>query len=122
MSYCRFSTDCYQSDIYAYDCVYGGITIHVASNRRESDQPRPMLAPDGNRETYLAYMRQCADWVANSKHVPIGLPHDGQTFVFGTDLEAALRKLRELRQLGYRVPDIAIEALESEAEEMRNAS
>jgi hypothetical protein len=46
----------------------------------------------------------------------IALPHAGKTFYDHDPGFCALR-LRRLRDLGYRIPDCAIEALEEEAAE-----
>jgi hypothetical protein len=44
----------------------------------------------------------------------IGLPHDGEAFCDATAEECASR-LRELRAMGYHVPQHAIDALTEEA-------
>lgn len=46
--------------------------------------------------------------------IPIGLAHDGETFVEQSALEAHDRLLM-LREAGYRVPEFAIEGLWTEA-------
>jgi hypothetical protein len=48
--------------------------------------------------------------------VVIGLPHDGQTFDEAT-LQDAIERMKMLREVGYRVPQYAIDAMEEEAAE-----
>lgn len=33
MALCRFSSDCWRSDVYVYEDASGGVTVHVANNR-----------------------------------------------------------------------------------------
>src|SRR5687767_6611694 len=41
MSYCRWSTDDFQCDLYCYEDVSGGFTTHVAGRRKIWDAPLP---------------------------------------------------------------------------------
>ena len=45
MSYCRWSSDRWQSDVYCYSDVIGGYTTHVARSRREGHAPEIYLPP-----------------------------------------------------------------------------
>ena len=40
MSYCRFSSEDFSSDVYCYADCSGGFTTHVASNRIIGDIPK----------------------------------------------------------------------------------
>lgn len=121
MSYCRFSTDCYQSDVYVYDSD-NGIVCHVASNRLVSPNPRPKWTPrqDGeDNNSYVVtclvdYMRACSEWAKNATRTPIGLSRDGRCFTFDTPSEC-IEGLEIMRAEGYVVPQSAIDALREEA-------
>lgn len=113
MSYCRWSSDNYGCDIYAYESCDGSYMLHIASNRVIGDVPKlaPIAAdPD---EFVASYERQMA-FLKTAKRAPIGLPFDGKTFSFDTAQEMA-DCMVDLRKLGYRMPDYAIEDLREEA-------
>lgn len=126
MSYCRFSSDSFRSDVYAYEDFYGGYRIHVAARRHVipviPTLPTRMLTGE-NRVLIRLWV-----WWNNNLHmrsvrliprVRIGLPYDGQSFSVETAVEAA-NKLVMLRNSGYRVPASAIECLREEATEQQN--
>lgn len=119
MSYCRFSSNCFRSDVYVYE-GWNGFAIHVAGTRHYSEQPRPEPPDDMDPEKFVAYYAACKEWVKAAELRPIGLPYDCQDFYFSTPGEAA-QKLIELRDMGYWVPEYAIEALQEEQIEMDNA-
>ena len=52
MSYCRFSSDDWQCDVYVYADVAGGWTTHVAAVRFVFDKelPPPVENPDGDSD------------------------------------------------------------------------
>ena len=110
MSYCRFSSDNWRSDVYAYADVSGGYTTHVASNRVIGDVPT--LPRFDNRSFLEAYRRQM-DFLRDAKREPIGGPYDGDSFN-DEGLEEFLARLLSLREAGYYVPDGAIEAVREE--------
>jgi hypothetical protein len=120
MSYCRWSSDNWRSDVYCYACVDGTWTTHVAANRIAGDLP-PSLWDDFFAEKISAKEfadseRQRHDIIAKAERNPIGLPHDGETF---RDAGPAAMKatLLYLRGLGYQVPDFALMALDEEIAE-----
>ncbi len=112
MSYCRWSDCGFQSDVYAYESS-DGFVVHMASSRYtvpipEHDFSSPEAMNRANAERKEAF--------ANTPRVPIGLPHDGDTFYCGS-LEILLARLLHLREVGYRVPDHAIELVTEEMNE-----
>ena len=115
MSYCRFSDNCYQSDVYVYGSIDDVFITHVASNRRVSDEPIPVcnenIADPGER--FLKYYHDCSEWVDMAKSIPIGLPCDGKSYSDSTAQECADR-LESLRAMGYNVPQHAIDSLREE--------
>lgn len=115
MSYCRFSCNQYQSDAYVYAGIGGGFVTHVAERRYVFDPPLPAPVPfDGeNIDAYVKYAAQLQRRVDTATLVRIDLPHAGATFD-DADAAACVRRLLSLRELGYRVPQEAIDALMEE--------
>lgn len=121
MSYCRWSTDDYQCDVYVYSDARGGWTTHVASARYAYKEPLPPMVafdPDNDQawEAWLARHKKVQRMVDEADRVAIGLPHDGETYNDDSPSECADR-LESLRQLGYIVPQDAIDSLRDEAAE-----
>lgn len=104
MSYCRFSTNNFESDVYVYSHILGGITIHVAANRITTKAPEGGLLSDHWKE-----------WIENAERKNIGGEHDGACYSCGS-IEEAIEKLYELRSKGYRVPTVAFERLLADME------
>jgi len=112
MSYCRFSSDNFTSDVYVYESAEGFVT-HVAVNRHVSDMPIP--ESDGSIDRYIEQEK----WLREAGHVPIRLPEDGKTFYDETAGDCAYR-LEALAAMGYHVPQYAIDALREEATNLQN--
>jgi hypothetical protein len=118
MSYCRFSTDDFQCDVYCYESFMGGFAIHVAGNRVIPCEPLPppiALTKDGIPE-YLERSEIVREILDRSPRTAIGLQHDGEEFM-EPDAGAAAERLKYLRDLGYNVPQFAIDALIEESKE-----
>lgn len=120
MSYCRFSSDDYQSDVYCYEDCYSGFTTHVASRRYVYDRDalpevKGEVGSDEWKETYFARYEAQMAAVKDAPLVPIGLPHDGAQFT-DPDPSSTADRLEMLREAGYVVPQYAIDALREEAE------
>lgn len=116
MSYCRFSSDDFASDVYCYESVGDFFAIHVAGNRVVPAEPLPPRV-ELSRESIPAYMarnEEVSRILDASPHVAIGLPHDGDFFQ-EPDAAACADRLEYLRGLGYVVPQYAIDALREEA-------
>ena len=111
MSYCRFSSDNWKSDIYCYESVGGGYVTEVAGQRPAGEVPPASDVQTATyqewQESYLAQIEALEDLV------PIGLPEDGQTFTDDT-LDELLARLLWLRGLGYHVPEGAFEEIREE--------
>lgn len=120
MSYCRWSCDDYQSDVYCYERGHSGLFVtHVANVRVIYNEPLPEPAPFDRKHTeqWLARHRKVSAMLEAARREPIGLPFDGETFDDSTPGETADR-LEWLRGLGYRVPQHAIDVLREEQAEM----
>jgi hypothetical protein len=124
MSYCRWSSDDFQCDVYVYEDVRGGWTTHVAGNRVRYAEPLPApvaFPPPGHTDDeFLAWYKRhqaVLDMVGQAERLPIGLPHDGKTFNDPTPGECADR-LAALAALGYRVPVDVIDCLRAEQDDV----
>lgn len=114
MSYCRWSSDDFQCDVYVYEHVHGGFVTHVAGNRRTPSEPFPPQVSITDIDAYIARRKIVDAMLEATERKPIGLPHDGESFNDDTASECADR-LERLRALGYNVPQRAIDALREEA-------
>lgn len=117
MSYCRFSSDDFQCDVYVYADCGGGYTTHIARVRPVYTEPLPPLVDFmKDSHAYFERMYKVGEMLDRAEKVPIGLPHDGETFNHETAKECA-EFLTELKTMGYKVPQDAIDALNEEEEE-----
>lgn len=118
MSYCRWSSDDFQCDVYVYESVYGVFVTHVATNRVVFKEKLPALVPFEPEyvDQFLARHNQVMAMVDAADRVQINLPHDGQNFS-DPDAAACADRLEYLQLLGYNVPQYAIDALREEAAE-----
>lgn len=140
MSYCRFSSMNWMSDVYVYADASGRWTTHVAVVRRVCPPVPDVIfsgvsmrlyrwsaeAPTSAWRNFLtqAWFRFCAFWhnrvhLASLRLIPwrrIGLPDAGETFTDPTPAACADR-LEHLQALGYRIPQWVIGALREESEE-----
>lgn len=109
MSYCRFSTDDFQCDVYAYEDVRGGWTICVAATR--SAPGAWAHAFDG-----LGPVISGSDALAAVKAVRVdllNLPSAGERFNEPT-LRAFRDRMTALREEGFRFPDNVFEQIDEE--------
>jgi len=114
MSYCRWSTDDFQCDLYCYESVDDNFTTHVAGRKRIFREPLPPLVDSekdlkGWCERQVKVMQMCD----NCDFVDIELPHVGESF-YDPDLQSFLDRLLMLKGLGYRFPDSIIEEVREE--------
>lgn len=115
MSFCRFSDNNWKSDVYAYESAEG-FELHVASKRVVGEVPAmprisdiPSIEPG---EFLRAHQAQHA-FLETAERVPIGGPHDGESFRYPT-LGDLYNALLELRFDGYHVPEFALEGIREE--------
>lgn len=111
MSYCRWSSDDFQCDIYCYE-GHGGYVIHVATHRYVFADPLP--APAQTPDEWIARHLVVTSMIRDAATEPIGLQHDGDALHYDTPAETADALMR-LRGSGYNVPQAAIDALLFEA-------
>lgn len=116
MSYCRWSSNNFNCDIYAYESEFG-YQIHVADNRVVGEIPKLQHPTDWKdktqRELFAQSHRDQMAFLDKCERRKIGLPEDGKTFLFSS-LENFRDKLSELRKMGYNFPDYVFEEIEAE--------
>ena len=122
MSYCRWSSDDWKSDLYVYADVAGGYTAHVAGRRRDFTPPEPeaeLWADLGkvSTEEWNARNRAYNEALKESLWIALPEPSTGSLFNVDTPGEMAA-KLKTLRNEGFYIPDYAIEDLEAEQAEL----
>ena len=130
MSYCRWSSDGFKSDVYVYEHFQDGYTCHIASNRivnLDLAPPPPSFfdypvdeegrLSDESIEDFMIKEDAFDDWM--DKHAireDIGFEFAGETI----NTESATSMANELvmlKKLGYHVPQYAIDALYEEGKE-----
>jgi len=112
MSYCRWSSDDWKSDIYCYQTYDNAWMIHVAGRRHIGElPPADHLLPD-IKKWVKAHKKQLKA-LERVKYEDINLPYARKSFR-ETTLETCLNRLLQLRDIGYHVPDHTIEILRLE--------
>jgi len=120
MSYCRWSSDDFQCDIYCYAHCDGGYRIHVATNRVDP-LPLPPLDENASTEAFVEHHMKVMELMKTAEHKRIGLSCDGETYHEQTARGAA-EQLKRLKGIGYNVPQYAIDSLlEDAVEEEKDA-
>ena len=120
MSYCRFSSDDFKSDVYVYEDVGGGYTTHVAGRRVVGDAPhldwKGFVAGVVTPEEFTRQNKAQHEWLDRAEHIEIGLSHDNESF-YHLSLEETIETLEMLRAEGYYVPQYALDALREDLDE-----
>lgn len=114
MSYCRFSTDDFQCDVYCFGSN-GGIEIYVASNRYVYKEPLPAPVPfeESTIAEWTTRHNKVIAMVDQADRVDIGGPHDGEHEVF-PNYEDAITYLQQLHEDGYNFPLGVIDEIREE--------
>jgi hypothetical protein len=113
MSYCRWSTDDFQCDLYCFEHVDRYFQTYVAGRRLVYKEPLPPEVSFEDTEAWIERHTKIMEMVSEGEHIPIGLPYDGEEFRDST-LEKMLNRIKELKKIGYIVPDFVIENIEEE--------
>lgn len=100
MSYCRWSSDSHRCDIYAYESD-AGFEVHVARSRY--NLPDHVCAPMWDDPDWANKYNEWSEILRASELFPIGLPFDGESYVFDTENEM-FACFAELAHAGYNVP------------------
>lgn len=129
MSYCRFSSDNFKSEVYATG-TDNGFEIHIAGMRMIGVDVLPQSIPEPDLDSVsdseydkwfdedVAITARQLKLMKSMKKEAIDLLYAGNCVTVDTH-EEFLEKLLELREVGYRVPQEAIDRVE---EEIRNGS
>lgn len=117
LSYCRWSNDDFQCDLYCYEHINGMFVTHVAVNRPVYNEPLP---PDINisedQDGWFKRHKKIMEMLDNAHSKNIGLKYDNETFEDST-LEEFLETLLMLKAEGYHFPDYVIESVKEEINE-----
>lgn len=112
MSYCRFSSDGYQCDVYAYESEMG-YEVHVATMKCVFTNAIPECDDVTDVAKLTAWHQAVSRAVESAAHVPIQSEYAGASETFGTPHDAA-DYLETIRKTGIRVPQYAIDELRDE--------
>lgn len=125
MSYARFSSDDFRSDVYIYGTANGGTkytALHVASNRHDFDheglpEVPPMPGPDAPEDeisewsdAWLARHQEVGERLKDAPLVPIDHSLAGFSYDFEDPAECADFCVI-LQEQGFHIPYGVIEAL-----------
>lgn len=127
MSYARFSSDEFQSDVYLYEDCNGGYSIHVADNRPVIDRSKLPYAPDIDQcmqsdgadskgpdwQKYFARERALMAELKTCKREKINDPEAGENYHVGT-LEEMITIVERLKAKGFHIPAKVIPRLKLE--------
>lgn len=116
MSYCRFSSDNWRSDIYCFEHYEGYFATYVAANRVVGDIPEVPCIDGTPVEEWVAANRAQMEWLETCQREAIGLPHDGEAFQ-DPDLPSFLARLEHLKAVGYHLPDWVLDNVRAEIAE-----
>lgn len=111
MSYCRFSTDDFQCDLYVCESVHDYFVIHVAKFTKSRCPPKVSF---DDTAAWLERHQIVMAMLDDADRTDIGLPYDGETFDCADANECA-DKLQMLAEIGYRFPTEIIQELRDEA-------
>lgn len=128
MAYCRFGCDNWKSNVYVYAFVDGGWMIDIAHQRIVNIAEIPLVPddppdywswPSDRRkawtvDVYFPSYNEQMRWLhEDAVREWIPLPHAGKQF-WEHSLEETIARLLELRELGYHVPQHALDELNEE--------
>ena len=110
MSYCRWSTNDFNCDLYVYQAE-DGYVIHVAGNRVVGTVPPVPDILETNAEEWVEAYNKQSEFLEEASREPIALRYVGESF-YKLTKEACIEKIKELRKLGYIMPDKLEESID----------
>lgn len=122
MSYCRFSSDAFRSNVYVYENMDGNFIINVAENKMDCEEheiPAPVESLNPNYmsgEEITEQWNRILEFVDECPRKPINGGFDGDMIVC-EDLESTKDQLLQLREHGYHVPEYTFEIIDEELED-----
>ena len=121
MSFCRFSSDDWNSDVYVYADIAGGYTVHVAANRVliERDGLPPItagLSADRHKwaQQWVARHQATMRQLDEASREQIDHPDAGDSH-WSLPAEDVYHLLARLASEGFHVPEGVAEAVLAEA-------
>jgi hypothetical protein len=115
VSYCRWSTDDFQCDLYVFDHCYGGTAVYVARRKRRFKAPLP---PPITGKWWEDDKRSKAFWGRHNQVMEmlddkyegefwdwekLPEPHAGATYIVETHADA-IELIGKLRAAGFNAP------------------
>lgn len=123
MSYCRFSSDNFRSDVYVYFDIRDQFVCHISKRRISNiDECPEVVFPtteSSGEITQFGYKHYKAreEWLDNHA-IREDNPHELAGTTFTTDRpDEMAESLLDLQKEGFHVPQYAIDTLMEEAEE-----
>jgi len=116
MSYCRWSSDDYQCDVYVYESSDGYETL-VATRRPVFAEPLPPPLESWSVSAWMDRHRVVSAMLERATYVAIDLTGAGASYCNDTPGECA-DLLERLRADGFNVPQDAIDALRDDQAEL----
>jgi hypothetical protein len=114
MSYCRWSSDDFQCDLYAWEDVSNCWIIEIAENRLVFNEPLPdPINPADDINGYCERRTKVMELVDSATRKTIGHHLAGERIECAT-IEEFRKQMVNLRQEGFRFPDSVLEVIDAE--------
>lgn len=117
MSLCRWSSDYWRSDVYAYESCHGGVEVHVASTHLVVPDeaiaalpPFPDPGSPGWVEEFMAWKQAENEARDAASSVPVPPAWAGRSFTVH-DVDELVSLLERMKTDGVWVPDFLMEAV-----------
>lgn len=125
MNFCRYSCENWSSMIYAYQSADGFI-IHVTDNMPVGRVPAiPARSIEMEtleyKELYTKAVMKQMKFFKTCDHAPIGLKHDGETFIEHS-LEKFKERMNYLETMGYQFPQRVYQMIDHQIKLRRGAN
>ena len=113
MSYCRFSSDNYRCDFYAYESRHG-FELMVAAHRLQWDPPpSPMENLDMPHDQWRELTEAYHEALNKATTIPIKHPAAGSMHIYDT-LQELRDRIAELTDQGFHAPPQLLGQLDAE--------
>lgn len=121
MSFARFSSEDFTSDVYAYvDAAYNLITVHIATSRHDFDRSTlpeitadPIAEPQPHSEQWLHRHQALMEAIRSAKTIQYSDEYAGRSY-YNLTRAQAIELLDKLEQRGYHIPAGTQEAIAEE--------
>lgn len=118
MSYCRWSSDNFNCDVYAYESVYGGIEVNLANRRYKGEIPKVddsllLSFTTENKELWQAQKKAQSYYLERCGTEPLQLKEKRKDYNVDT-LQELYDSFLDLIECGYRIPGYVMENIKNE--------